>query len=345
VMMEEDFEVVPSTAVGLDDAFTIITGDGDINIVGGVCLERGTKNVWRQNFAKNGESLRLPQAGATFNINGVDCVPCELVMNWGVFDTKVARSCRWDERLAISGEHIDFFYSHRGTLKPAYLPSLEVLHHKDRTPEYEKLRSRRYWDVFYEKHGCLPPAAANNGRLAVAQKTQCCSKAGQCPPATSSVDTTKPNILVLGVGHSGTTILTRLIEALGWTCTGDEEYAEDVTIRTINQRLRDGKKVGEDEMQAAVEAMPEPWVLKDPRFADNLSKWLPVIRKLRRRPLLIWIRRNTEAVKESFRSRGERSHSVKQLLKDAERNFNDWPWSKIALDYEDLHKACCLWRC
>src|SRR6185437_9108184 len=79
----------------------------------------------------------------------------------------------------------------------------------------------------------------------------------------------RPNVLVYGVGHSGTTILTRMLFALGWnSADADEQYAESVSIRDLNRRLLSdrGKEIDRSGLTAALSALPDPWALKDPRF-------------------------------------------------------------------------------
>jgi len=44
-----------------------------------------------------------------------------------------------------------------------------------------------------------------------------------------------PNLCILGVGHSGTSIITKMLFALGYKRKGcDDQYCENVAFRTLH---------------------------------------------------------------------------------------------------------------
>jgi hypothetical protein len=159
----------------------------------------------------------------------------------------------------------------------------------------------------------------------------------------------RPNVLVYGIGHSGTTILTQMLGALGWQLgDADEEFAESVSIRAMNQKLlRTGKAV-RDELFNRLRALPEPWAVKDPRFHRTLEHWLPAFAELENLPLLLWIRRDAEATIGSYLRRGDSYCDSKQKFDaayaKAERGYQLWPWEKVSLDYEQVMAAVSLFR-
>lgn len=154
----------------------------------------------------------------------------------------------------------------------------------------------------------------------------------------------RPSIIVLGVGHGNTTITARQLHALGWNAgDADSEYAESVSIRAINHRLLSGEAVARADQDAALSALPQPWAVKDPRFAyGTLDRWLPVLEKYR--PLLLWIVKDREHVLASFARRGENAARLDQWLAYCQDQFDRWPWGKLKLDAAAIGAACELWR-
>jgi hypothetical protein len=77
----------------------------------------------------------------------------------------------------------------------------------------------------------------------------------------------RPNIVVLGVGNSGTTIVTKMLHALGWQAAdADETFGESVRLREINES---GDFSGAAEYLAG---LPQSWAIKDPRFVRTLGR-------------------------------------------------------------------------
>lgn len=151
----------------------------------------------------------------------------------------------------------------------------------------------------------------------------------------------KPNVIVLGVGHSGTTILTRMLIALGWNGNdADEAYAESVSIREMNEHAW---RYGLLPSRAAeqVERLRTPWVLKDPRFCETLHLWTPLL--IEKKPALIWITRNPDATEASYRKRGEgaviRGKTRQQNRRNAARQYADWPFAKLHISLEQITAA------
>ena len=153
----------------------------------------------------------------------------------------------------------------------------------------------------------------------------------------------RPNIIVLGVGHSNTTITVQQLHALGWhAADADCEFAESVAVRTVNHQLL---TTGQFLRRAAASALPlaTPWAIKDPRFAYGcLHHWLPVFE--RDRPLLLWITKNSDQVRASFASRGESCDRLDEWLAYCQQQFDAWPWAKLHLDAAHIAAACELWQ-
>lgn len=154
----------------------------------------------------------------------------------------------------------------------------------------------------------------------------------------------RPNIIVLGVGHANTTITTRQLHALGWFAgDADREYVESVSIREINHRLLSGQIVSREEMDAALAALPQPWAVKDPRFAYGaVGSWMRAFERYR--PLLLWVTKDRNQVLASFARRGENADRLDAWLAYCAAQFAAWPWAKLKLDAAEIRAACELWR-
>lgn len=234
--------------------------------------------------------------------------PCDMVFDFCL----LRKDCgRWDNNIKIGGEHRKFFEHIQGRV--AYTPMVKAYHDiTGRTPEYMAFRNRSteppvLWDSAVYKH-----------------------------------HVSRSNILVFGVGHSGTTILTQMLMGLGWkNPRADKEFAEDTVIREYNQHEQYGR-----DPTAALLGLPQPWVIKDPRFVVTLEHWYEAFVKFD--VTMVYITKDN--IEESYIKRGERldqshgGYSVKELIELAERKFDAWPWTKIRVRYEDLKEALTLWK-
>lgn len=271
-----------------------------------------------------GGSLRLPDntvmhsglrlennefSGASWQVtNGLVWKPCDMVFDFCM----LRRGCGlWDSNIKIGGEHRKFFEGIIG--KVAYTPQVEAYHDiTGRSAEYMAFRNRGNgravaWDFGVYRH---------------------------------NID--KPNLLVFGVGHSGTTILTKMLMGLGWSSPrADAEFAEDTVVRHWNQEFLRGRDPG-----AALLELPRPWVIKDPRFVATLEHWYEAFSK--NNVAMVYITK--DSIEDSYLRRGERldkshgGHSVQELQALAEEKYRKWPWAKVKVRYENLASVIKLWR-
>lgn len=157
------------------------------------------------------------------------------------------------------------------------------------------------------------------------------------------------NIIILTIGRTGSTILTRMLGELGWNLPVDaDEYAEPVALREINERLIRGLPVASEEMQAAIDMHEQPCVLKDPRFAWTLKEW----RDHFQGACLIWLTRDLAMVELSLRKQGWGRSSPGGYRLGGEtlptieewcgNFFQEWQGPKIKLAYEQLKSAVSL---
>lgn len=159
-----------------------------------------------------------------------------------------------------------------------------------------------------------------------------------------------PNIVLFGVVHSGTSVTTRMLLELGWVACRHEtdvdwRFEEHKTIRQLNIAVSNGSRLDESAARAELAQLPQPWVVKDPRFVDTLRIWRSVFETYR--PLLIWLTRDVASVSDSFikrQSLGSRAASpqiqkVENKFAKAKAEFEAWPWMKLRVSFEDLAAA------
>jgi hypothetical protein len=249
--------------------------------------------------------------------------PCHALLNFGIFRRDVLAKHPWDEDLPINGEHREWYFRlwRVGAWRFAWAPVCEIDHHRDRPEGYAGMRTRKFAAVARKKMGLRFGTLVHDR------------------------DRERPNIVVLGVGHANTSITTRQLHVLGWQAgDADEEFAESVSVREINQRFL---KTGQFDQRVAATVLarlPEPWVIKDPRFAETLSEWLPAL--VRYRPLLLWVTKDQDRVIESYVRRGNRRDAAERRVRQREsacaRHFACWPWPKVQFDAHDITSAVSL---
>ncbi len=201
--------------------------------------------------------------------------------NFALFRREMLAAHRWTEPLKLR-EHADFYWrvKQAGQRQVAICEQVRCKHLRVQSPEYKEHRHRNheFLNTMLDLSGLkelniLPggdPRMAVNGR---------------------------PNIVVLGVSNSGTTIVTKMLHALGWQAAdADETFAESVRPRGINES-RDFSGAAE-----YVAGLPQPCAIKDPRLVRTLGRWQPFL--VPYKPLLLWVIRDRESVLESKRKRG-----------------------------------------
>jgi hypothetical protein len=167
----------------------------------------------------------------------------------------------------------------------------------------------------------------------------------------------RPNIIVFGVGHSGTTILTRMLFRLGWSSgesldAADAEFAEHIAIRDHNRHILQGNAMPA-EAGDTLRALKAPWAIKDPRFVITLGDWLPLfVAEFQRLPALLWVVKEESRLRRSYETRGEfvrgmagsHGHTVEELVQLATTHYDAWPGPKLRISYDDLADALALFK-
>lgn len=160
---------------------------------------------------------------------------------------------------------------------------------------------------------------------------------------------TRPNIVILTIGRTGSTILCRMLEQLGWNLPEADEYAEHVRFREINEIwLRQRKDIhGSCNL---IDELPEPWILKDPRLPLCWNLWKDQFNT--ETTALLWLTRNHADIASSLLKQGWgqktgnsvllRGMPLARIDEMCEEIYDSWSGLKLRLDYAQLQAATTL---
>lgn len=332
LLLEEDFLFTDETRI--EPFVEILDSDHEIGMIGGAvrgstgrlglyCLDI---DVFRDVMYVQDATRRMRMTA-----NGTGYRVCDIAWNFGLFRRDFLAMHRWDDRLKV-GEHAAYFHQVklRGHWRVAATPAVALYHVPDRRSDLYVRHRRRAKDYLHQyldwnrlkDYRRVPPLLFHDDQFG------------------------KPNVVVLGVGHSGTTILTRMLKAAGWnTPDADEEFEECVWMRDMNLELIHLGRFNASRAMRRVNALPQPWAVKDPRFVSTLNIWTPLFAELENPPALVRVVRNTEDVKRSYLRRGFRGniHDIIELRnRQCEEQYEKWPWARLTIQYEQLGMAAAL---
>ncbi|MBU0581849.1 MAG: hypothetical protein KKB66_04660 [Alphaproteobacteria bacterium] len=161
------------------------------------------------------------------------------------------------------------------------------------------------------------------------------------------------DVIVFGVGHSGTSLLTKMLHTLGWKANdADESFVESEGLRAINRDIiANGYSPDHSESQIKfIASLGRPFALKDPRLVETLPHWIASFEAAGLQPTLLMIERDRDALAQSYLDRkemvgtqpGTRQKTLSELIELASRAFARWPHSKMVIQYENLVQAALL---
>ncbi|HEX4132036.1 MAG TPA: hypothetical protein VHZ24_18530 [Pirellulales bacterium] len=167
--------------------------------------------------------------------------------------------------------------------------------------------------------------------------------------AERTAENDRPNLLLFGVGHSGTTIVAKMLSKLGWQLGDADGFGENVAVRRMNARTLNGKPLVPNEAQRLLAQLNQPWLIKDPRFVLTVNHWLPVFNAMpaNARPAMLFITREIEKVERTYIAYGEVKdcvpfmyrHTVRELYDASWQGYRAWPFQKIHLEFEQVIDA------
>lgn len=331
MICEEDFEFTGEPY--LETLLMVLEQDKELGGASGyVELPNGHKyrRCWADNMTRfRGKMEYSRPTEWRVALPDIPYLLCDLLPNAGVWRREVFADYPWDEDLEIV-EHREWFWRLKQgeQWKCAFVPSVKLDHHNERpTEEYRKMRGRvaTFRPIADRKAGAVL-GKARGFLLEDLTRPQ------------------RPNVIILGIGHANTSITTEQIEALGWNLGHvDRDYAEHIGVRDINMRYLSSNEFMPKEAREVLERIPEPWAIKDPRFAKGaLSKWLPLL--VPYTPLLLWIVKDKDAMLKSYEDR--RENMTKPMLEKqlyiCRQTYESWPWAKLKLTAEQIGEACRL---
>lgn len=347
VICDDDFVFTCETNLA---AMLLPIHEGHVDLCGGlVRMDGKTAQNWQGRFAfkdriDGKRDLHLyaitPETSPVEELAGYTFRRSDITFNFFAARRSVLVANPYDEQFRITNEHLDSFLTWwQAGVRVAFTPDCICGHRHETSDEYKRLRNRSHAGKLSTKwklggrHLC--PRTTYTGIPAA-------EEIGPMPSPT------KPNLIVLTIGRSGSSILTKMLMAAGWNCPrADEEFAEHVQARTLNSQTIAGRTFDATAAASILNGMPAPWVLKDPRFTWTLRHWKPLLEPYR--PTLVYIVRDMESVEESFRrqkwghdGRDGYEFSGVPLAKQrqwCDNYFDGWPWGKIRVEYEQLHAA------
>jgi len=255
--------------------------------------------------------------------SGVSYWYCDTVVNSALFRTQVMRDVKWDDNLKLA-EHWDFYLrlKQETNWRVAVTGDFRLIHNRLYTKDYGKYRGRgQYYEALAKKKHRIKSIEMPFWNTVTLPEFQ------------------KPNIVVMTPGHTGSSIVTKMAQEMGWNAGSNlNPFMEDREFLRLNQQVWDGESFDTEAAKRFIENLPAPWVLKDPRFCQFVEHWLPLLDKAQ--PLLIYLSRDPEKVKESYLARpGEPVEWAERRLERCEHWFGRWPWPKWRLDYDSLTTA------
>ncbi len=332
LVLEDDFQFTDETDI--EPLRQVLDSAADVGVVGGAIRGiDGRVTCYALDIEVCRQTMRVREATHRVEItpSGIPYRICDMVWNFALFRRTMLHEHRWVDALKI-GEHCPFFYevklASRWRVASCSLP--KIFHVPDRRPaKYMKYR-RRAADYF---HAYLSARGINRYQRVL-------------PYHYEDEPNLVPPVIVLAVGHSGTSVVTRMLQGLGWSLGKvDKVFAEHIEIRRLNRTIIDHGKLDCQAAKNALSSLPNPWAVKDPRFVQTLDHWLPHFAQLECKPVLLRLRREPEATQASYERRGapgDVRRRVEQLARSRDRLYQRWPWRRLTLEYENIAAAAAM---
>ena len=332
ILLEEDMRLRADS--NLRALVDILEADPGVGVVCGCLNERGK-------FCDRGADLALsngvleitspPGDKWRTTSNGLTYRHCDYGPNFFAARREVLAGHLWDERFELL-EHAIWFWSlrQRGQWKVACTPESVVDHLLSRpTKQYAEARGRT------QQFAAMWPAHYGFTRI---------QHKAALKIAPAKMRAALPNLVVLTVGHTNSSVLMRQLQQVGWLLGEDvdAEYGESRAVRVLNDQAIAGSVIAPAAAHRIVDALPTPWALKDPRFCKTLDQWMPAFAD--HKPVLLWLTKDPSQVEASWARRRESLDKLRDRLRLAEDHYARWPWQKLILDAEQLAQASQLFN-
>ena len=332
LILEDDFLFTDETRI--ERLVEVLEQDAEIGVVCGALRGlSGRVSVYALDIEVFRQTMYVREAPHRVCVTrgGVPYRLCDMCWNFALFRREMLEQHRWDPELKV-GEHAPFFHQVKlgSQWRVAACPTVVLYHVPDRrSADYltHRQRSQQLFQSYLQRVG-----------IKDYRRVQ--------PTLLEDEDVEKPCVVVLGVGHSGTSVLTRMLHALGWEPgDADTAFAESVEVRNLNHDIERFGILPPRRAHLVLARLPRPWAIKDPRFVRTLHHWLPHFSQLEPKPVLMRITRSTESLVTSFRRRqtpGDVAMRVEQLLNLCRQQYEAWPWMRMTIDYERLGQGVAM---
>jgi GT2 family glycosyltransferase len=345
IMCDDDYVFTPETRI--ENLLTVLEHRLDVDVVVGlVRFNAIDSSNWACNLHwSSGQPISASPLNTRWQSTlGVRHRRTDLGLNWYAARRETLLSVPWDNQFKIVMEHIDHFMHLKDAgIHVHYTPDC-IVGHEPRSPE--DYGNYRMQDIAQYKQSFLAKWSVTS-RPGFPMHPE--------PGIPPIIPDAGKSVIVLGVGHSGTTITTKMLSALGFsTHNSDDEFAENIFVRDLNDECW---KTGSLNVPAArrelafMEQFGSPWVIKDPRFIHTLDRWHGVLAPYR--PFLLFVTRDLDDVAESYRRRCEspktgpvitRGVTLEEGLKEAEDQYDRWPWAKVRITLDQLTSMTSLFE-
>lgn len=332
LLLEDDFRFTSETDI--QPLRQVLEAAPDVGAVGGAI--RGSNDrvtCYALDIEVCRQTMRVREATHRVEVtpSGVPYRLCDMVWNFALFRREMLDEHRWVDALKI-GEHCPFFYEVKraSRWRIASCSLSKIYHIPDRRPAtYLKYRRRA---VDYFRAYLAARGIQRYERV--------------LPYHYEDEPTLVPPVIVLAVGHSGTSITTRMLQALGWNLEkADKAFAEHIEIRSLNRLIIKRGSLDPTAAREALSNLPMPWAIKDPRFVQTLHHWLPYLAELECKPVLLRLRRDLDATLASYQRRnapGDVNRRVGALVHRRDELYEQWPWRRMTLEFEKIAAAVAL---
>ena len=160
----------------------------------------------------------------------------------------------------------------------------------------------------------------------------------------------RPSILIIGPPNSGTSILARMYQALGWNYVPDHEtsrkFMESSWLLAIAKHIKQNTATPKECGRMFAEAyckLERPVVMKDHRLSWTLGPLAPRILKVDPTIRLVLNSKNIVLVRESTRRRRGRTYwwhkRPEQWAAAARREYDRWEGDKLLVRHGHIQRA------
>ena len=332
LILEDDFLFLEETKI--EPMVEVLEADREVGCVGGALRDVNGRlacyaldiEVFRDKMEVREAThrVKLTPSGSPYRL-------CDMVWNFCLFRKEMLADHRWNDRLKV-GEHCPYFHQVKlGAKWRVATTNQTAIYHvpQRRSPDYLKYRRRaqRLFESYLAEHGIK-----HYHRV--------------LPFHYEDDAEDRPCVVVLGAGHSGTTVLTQMLHGIGWNAgDADKRFGESVGVRRLNIYTETNGALPPRYAQAVLDRLPRPWAIKDPRFVKTLHHWLPHFERMERKPILLRIRRDRDGLLASYQRRqapGDVIQNIDQLLELCQQQYDRWPWQRLSIEYARLGDAVSL---